>query len=411
MMQILVISPQSDLIASLQKALSRVKTLGRAVILRQYPSPGQLVKLLHAKRPRVIVVGLSEPNQALELIEGLRAGYPEIPVAASHVVNSPNLILAAVRAGASEYLGPPFDMQHLEQIALAAAEADTKTRPQGRLIAFLPVQGGCGASTIALHVAAALSRESGKRTLLLDFDSHSGTVDFRLRLKPQFTLADALQRTGCLDNLWGQLACHWKGLDVLPAAPLEPLTRAEHYGRTSAVLVSARRVYEWVVSDLPPAIYTSCLDLLAKAEAVYVVCTPELVSLHLARRKARELRSIGLADGTALRLVVNRVGSRHSLNPREMEQTVDIPLAWAFPNDYAAVSSAAMKARLVPEGSLLGQQYAGFVRHLTGIPAPGPPSRSPGWKKLLSQIGTMFPSCSPLKPIEVCGPSTGITDI
>ena len=71
-----------------------------------------------------------------------------------------------------------------------------------------------GASTLALHAANAISRESDGKVLLIDFDFHSGTVAFRLRLKPEFTFADAVSRIDVIDELWPQIVTSCNGLDV-----------------------------------------------------------------------------------------------------------------------------------------------------------------------------------------------------
>jgi len=389
MMQLLVISPQAELVSALQESLTSAKNGGRAVLLRQYPSPAELARVVQAKKPNVVIVGLSEPERALELIEELKSGYPDILVAAANTQNSSELILAAVRAGAAEYLGPPFDVGYLEQALERAGEEEAKAKDKkGRLIGFLPAHGGSGASTIALHVAAAMAKAAGSRTLLLDFDSHCGTLDFRLQLKPEHTLADALQRAGSLDDLWERLTTRWKGIEVLPAPPRDAPQQVDQYGRTSAVLVSARRVYDWVITDLPPAIFASCISVLTEAEAVYIVCTPELLSLHLGSRKARELRNLGLAP-EAVRLVVNRVSSKHALEAKEIQSLLDIPVAFGLRNDYEAVTLASMRGKLVPEDCELGKQYVEFAGSIMGVTAPArQPKSSQGWRKLFGQNGS-----------------------
>ncbi len=382
--EVLIVSPDTGLREALQEGLAQVRVRGKALLLRRYPSAAQLAELIRAKRITAVIISLAGLEEALELIAELRSGYPEIWLVAAHTSNSSELILAAIRAGASEYIGPPFDLEHIEQALQRASQSRSDGAPKGRLVAFLPAHGGCGASTTALNVAAAVSRESRKRTLLIDFDSHTGTTDFRLRLKPDYTVADALQRSGPLDELWDRLACRWNGIEILPPPP-EPLFEVQHYSRISPVLISARRVYDWVIADLPPAIYSSCIDLLRQAQTIYIVCTPEIVPLHLARRKAQALRNLGF-PAEAIRVVVNRVDAKVGADPREVEQIVNATVACPLRNDYATVSAASLKGSLVPPESALGSQYLGLARQIVGVSAAARKSeRRLNWRRLLRQ--------------------------
>jgi len=380
MNRVLIISPDSKLIGDLRQNLSRAPELGRPTIQRNYVTLGQLLPKLRQRRPSAVIVGLSDPERALALIQDLHRNLPEIVVAAAHTSNSSELILGAVRAGASEYLGPPYEVERLEEAIRQAADT-ARAQARGRLIAFLPARGGSGASIIAMHVADAMSRQSAHKILLVDFDFHSGAVDFRLGLKPAFTLTDALRRSENLDELWPQLTCSWKNVDVL-APPRNFASQHDDLGRTAEVFFSARRAYEWVVSDLPVALYTSCRAALAQAETVYVVCTPELVSLHQARRKGQELRDLGVPP-EAVRLLVNRMGAKHCLSAEEIGKIVGLPVTWTIPNDYDTISEASLKGGVVPANSELGLRYSALARDIMGLSAPAErPSRSLSWKNL-----------------------------
>src|SRR5690606_16708742 len=88
------------------------------------------------------------------------------------------------------------------------------------LIAFIPAQGGAGASTVALNTAIALSERLQGHTLLADYDFHCGALAFNLKLEPQHTLADALRcEYGSAE--WTNTATRWEQLDVL-VGPREP---------------------------------------------------------------------------------------------------------------------------------------------------------------------------------------------
>ena len=387
MKRLLIISPGTDLLAALQQGLKSANFTGKAAILRQYPAAQQLGKLLEASQAKAVIVSLGEAETALRLIEEMRASHPEIPVAASHTVNTAPLILSAVRAGAAEYLGLPLEAAQLERLLGERAVETGSGNGGGRLIAFLPAGDGSGASTTALHVAAALAQQSGKRVLLADCDFQTGTLDFRLRLKPEYTFADAVRRGDCLGELWGQIPCRWKGIDLL-AAPPPDAGMGEDTSGVARVFRSARKNYEWIVADLSSSFTASSRELLKKADSVYLVCTPDPISMHLARRKVQQLRDWDV-EREAVRLVVNRASDNETLNAKETSGIIGIPVACLLGSDYKSVCKATFEGRLIPEDCALHRHFRGLARDIMGVPAAGKSSAQElARKTIVSMIGS-----------------------
>jgi len=306
-----------------------------------------------------------------------------VPIAAD-ITSRADSILAAMRAGAAEYLSPPFDPDLLLESFRHRAKEETAKKPKGRMVCFMPAQGGNGASTIALHVADAVSREIKKKVLLIDFDFHSGTVAFRLRLKPEYTFADAVTRTEIIDELWPRVVCSWNGLDVL-ASPSANEVPAERLNRLGDVFSSAAHLYLCVVIDMPNALFTSCQEVLRLADAIYLVSTTEVMSLHLARRRINQLVQLNIPI-EQIKLVVNRVGSKRGLDKSHIGKVVGVPVEWTISNEYAIVTHAYLKGGLVPQNLNLGKQLTDFACHIMGIQATKQSSKR--WKFIYC-----FPRC------------------
>ena len=183
---------------------------------------------------------------------------------------------------------------------------------------------------------------------------------FRLRLQPDFTFVDALSRAGDIDDMWEKLAYRWKHFDVLAAPQQDEVISGEALRDAIPVFSSALRAYAHVLVDLPPGTYSSCRDVLDLADAVYVVSTPEMVSLHLARRRVNELVSRGA----------------RAVNAVDIAGVVGIPIYWSIPNNYAALNGA-----LVADGSRLGRAYAALAFNIAGVKSrtETKPARR-GWK-------------------------------
>jgi pilus assembly protein CpaE len=392
-----VVSSDPELAGLLSTSLRTSKVRGEWLLYRRYPTAAQLRRLVTTSEVPVVavIIGLTEAARATRLIEDFAATHPGVFLVAADTSADADKILAAMRAGASEFLAPPFDVQHLVSRFQQQDQSRAPAKPGGQLLCFMPAQGGNGASTVALHVADAIRRELARESkqnghpprkpLLVDFDFHAGTVAFRLRLKPEYTLLDAAAKTDVMDELWEKLTSHWKGMDVLPAPPSGIAITHETIGQIASLFPSATRAYPYVLVDLPTALYSSCRDLLISSDAVYLVSTPEIMSLHLAKRRVGELLDLGLPT-ESIRLVLNRVGGRKTLKAEDVEELVGVPVSATIQNDYNAFTEAYMKGALVRPDSPIGQQLGALARDILGIEqeTAGKSAARSRWRKLLS---------------------------
>jgi pilus assembly protein CpaE len=392
-----IVSSSQELAGLLSTSLRAAKVDGEWLLFRRYPTAAQLRRLVSSSKVPVaaVIIGLTETARATRLIEDFASTHPDVLLVAADTTTDADRILAAMRAGASEFLAPPFDLLHLVNRFRHQGKSGAPARTAGQLLCFMPAQGGNGASTVALHVADAIRRElaqqskqangPARKPLIVDFDFHAGTVAFRLRIKPEYTLLDAAAKTEVIDELWEKLATHWKGMDVLPAPRSGIDIAPEMIEKISSLFTSATRAYPYVLVDLPTALYSSCRDVLISADTVYLVSTPEVMSLHLAKRRVGELIELGLPN-ESIRLVLNRVGGKKSLKIEDVEEIVGVPVSAAIDNDYNAFTEAYMKGSLVRRESPLGRQLGALARGIMGLEDEGkesPAARS-RWRSLLS---------------------------
>ncbi|HUG80604.1 MAG TPA: hypothetical protein VML01_03000 [Bryobacterales bacterium] len=373
--RVILIAPDAQLAERLREALGSDGANADATLVNVYPSEGQLKQIVDSKPDPVtaFIVSLADQERALSLIRSLRSTYSDSLAVAASVSSSADTILAAMRAGASEFLVPPFEVAHLKNTLEKQKKAITGAAAgpvvNGRLMCFLPAQGGNGASTLATHLSAAIASIVRKQVLLIDYDFHCGTVAFRLRLKPDFTFADAVERIADIDELWERLTSKGGGVDVLSAPPTGAIIPGEAFRHVAAIFTSARRTYPYVLVDFPSALHASCRDVLGLANSVYLISTPEVVSLHLARRRVNELIHLGLSNSD-IHLILNRVGSKKTLNVDDVAEVVGIPVFSSLPNDYGAVSDASLKGGLIPNDTRLGREITNLAVRIVGADAP-----------------------------------------
>ena len=148
---------------------------------------------------------------------------PFVPVVALHPRNDADLILRCLRSGASEFVADPTaDSVRGVLERLARARFDAAQYAAGAVYCVAPGKPGCGASTLAVHLAIQLRSGGANPVLLVDGDHLTASIAFMLKLKPEFHLEDVVRDWARMDDdLWSRLTLPAFGLDVL-AAPEDP---------------------------------------------------------------------------------------------------------------------------------------------------------------------------------------------
>jgi Flp pilus assembly CpaE family ATPase len=120
---------------------------------------------------------------------------------------------------------------------------------------------------------------------------------------------------------------------------------------------------------------------------VFLVCTPEITSLHLAREKLQYLQSLDL--GARVCLLVNRAQKRSVINASQIEQLLRIPVQQTFPNDYNGVQRALQNGKAVDPTSDLGKQFEILAKTILAAKKPTEEAKEP--KKKLAEYFSILP--------------------
>jgi pilus assembly protein CpaE len=322
-------------------------------------------------RPDVLMLGLTEPAAFAEVARTLRmaAGGPKL-VAISRSAD-PGMILQAMRAGATEYLYPPFGPEFAEALARLEAGRGNEGAPRsGQTIAFVSSKGGCGATSLACHAALAL-RRAGKATLLADLDFNAGVAAMCLETVPRYTLADAIGSLDRLDaTLWKALAAQGPdGMDLIAASPA-PM----EFGPNESALRSLTRFwksqYELTVTDLGHGVTASLLGLAPEFDHIALVITDDAAALRMARQALHALQESG-NGGDRVRLILNRAEKRPAIPPAEIERLLECPLFGTIPLDSAAAPRDAAGVRSIQPGAAMGTAIARLAGKMTGVALEG----------------------------------------
>jgi Flp pilus assembly CpaE family ATPase len=355
-----------------------------------YPSPEYLRAFLEENREDVscVTIGLHDPAQAGELLGMAAEITPNALILGADDGSQSEFLLPALRAGARDVIAPPYDMK-------AAGELIDRPERQepdglGKLACFLPSQGGAGASTAAIHFAASISTELSAKgehegptspVLLLDLDFHSDSTAFWLNRRPAYTLTDALEGAVASPAYWRKITAAWNGIDLLAPPPPDRYVSEKLLEALPTVVESARKVYPWVVADLPPTLFASSRNLLPNANFVFLVCTPEARALYLARRRLSDLRHLSVHP-EALRITLNRAGAKRSIEAATAEKAIGVEVNFSVDNDYLEISSAYSDRRLASPSSAPGRQFKSMARVAMGLQEQMAEKAS-GWRRLV----------------------------
>jgi Flp pilus assembly CpaE family ATPase len=97
-------------------------------------------------------------------------------------------------------------------------------------------------------------------------------------------------------------------------------------------------------------------DVMLRAKRIFLVATPDIGTLHVARRKAQWFRDLQLTDKVSV--VLNCVERRNMLSVKEIEQIVQLPVRHMLPEGKKDLAKAVEKGRILNVDCPLGRQIA-----------------------------------------------------
>ena len=341
--------------------------------LQRYPNARQLDARLRQLRPDVVLLDLSADTEAaIGLISVIAAFRPTIHVVGLHESNDASVIIRSLRAGSTEFLCYPFDVDSQSTVItriLGLRQSEKRVAPnRGRVVTFVGAKAGQGATTLAFQVASIAAQDGKRKVLLADFDTTGGTLSFAARLSHSYSVLDAIRHSEKLDSaLWNALVNNKNGLDVL-VSPDKPEMGGVEGHKIRELIEYARASYEHVILDLPSAYEHISQISISEADKIFLVCNAELPSLHLTRKLISYLEQLNIPRDR-MSLLVNRLTRRHELSRGDMEKVLNCPISAVFPEDYVAAHRALTAGKPIPPTGDLGRALQRFGDSLFASPA------------------------------------------
>jgi pilus assembly protein CpaE len=374
----LVVCPSADTARRLRAALAEAG-VPEIALVGEYPRSGTTAALAAAKGCNLCIVDLAGDEERALLTIGDAA--PAVPVVALNASQDAGIILRALRRGAREFVGEVSAEQAREVLERLETGRASQPARQGKLYCVVPGKAGCGASTVAVHLAAE-ERAAGRSVLLVDADPLTASVGFLLKLKPEYHWGDVLRDWKRMDeDLWSRLVVAWRGVDVV-LAPEDAAVRCAVTPEIAGQLAASwRKRYEITVLDVADARAAVDSGFAACADEVLLIATNELAALHATRRSI-ELLAHTAAARARLRLVLNRYTPSTGLQRGDVQTALQVEPFATLSNDYEVLQAALLEGRPAPASARFPASVHALSQRLRGE-AP-PPGRT-GWLGRLSR--------------------------
>ncbi len=321
----------------------------------------------------ILILDFSDAPLALPVARSVD-GRPQISSIAVKGGGTREELLQLMQVGVRDVLANFTSREMRQAAARASAKLACAQDILGDLFAFMPAKPGCGATTVATYATAIAAQMGPEPTLLLDFDIRLGVTSFLLKAEGIHTIVDALLQTDQLDqDLWSSLVVQLGNLHLLGSGPVD-FSRQVPPDRYTALLDFALRRYSLVTVDLPGTMDDQECETLMRSKRIFLVCTPDIGALHVARRKASWLQDLRLTDKVAV--VLNCVDRRSTLSVDDIQRIIQLPVRHILPANTGDISRAVQKGAILDSSSGLGKYIARISTELTaGRPASQKPNR------------------------------------
>jgi pilus assembly protein CpaE len=325
---------------------------------------------------------------ATDLAQRYRLERPSLGIVLMRERVDTNVLSESLRAGIRNVV-PADDVEGLtaacrRSIALSGMLRGSLQTDQGRtlgkIILVFGAKGGCGKTTIATNLAAALADLDKGKVCLVDFDLDFGDVAIFLQRDPVVTISNAVQMQGELDvrAVESLITRYSDRLDTV-LAPTKPAD-AEFIKPELAMdlLRNLQTMYSYVVVDAPPSFSEITLRTFDVADTYILVTTLDLPSLKNLKVALETLDALGYPR-SKWQVVLNRSDAQVGLTIVDVEEVLGVPIVGAIPSSRDV--PAALNGGVTIFESKPQHPVSAAIRRLAAVEAgvPVPPEQRRHW--------------------------------
>ena len=343
--------------------------------LAQFSQPYELTKAINSNDPDLVFLDISDWERAVKAGKQIRSILPSTVIIGFGGGWASQQESGYQEAGICTMLVSPVDLAKFKE-GVSNAIHTVRGTVLDNLLAFLPAKAGSGCSVTALNVAGCFAGALRKKALLFENDLNSGVLSVLAKCSAEIGMQEVLANPENLNHAeWERFVNSRHGIDLVLRSSSAGSTLPD-WSNYHHFLGYVAKEYEVVLADLPELVNEATQEIAQRAKTVFIVCTPEMTALALARQRLEELLSRNI-DPERISIILNRWHETDQ-SPEAIQGLLKHPLAAVLPNDYNSLREAAAQGGMALETTSLGAAYLSLAKKLAGIPedSPSPPPKA-----------------------------------
>lgn len=361
--KVLIVENIPQMIKNLEKLfnlLTDIEVVG-------YVSTGQeATEKIKESTPDVALIDVNLPDiSGLNLIEPIQRDFPITQVIIISQDKDYNIMLRAMRNGASDFLTHDVSLEDLGPALKRAAEkaAAEKIKVQagistgkgtleptmtewskqtGKIISVYSPKGGTGVTSLAVNLAIAL-QDKDSIVAVVDGSLQYGDVPVFINELGKFSMLDLVPRVHALDAkiVEDVMVFHKSsGLHILPAPPRPELAEQISGNQFSEILEFMRQMFSYVIVNTSSFISDPCLAALDASDVIVLLTTQEIAAIRSTRSFLHLWDGLDMSPNRVL-IVLNRYDKQRNITPEKISDSLKHPIIETIPPDVETFFRAA----------------------------------------------------------------------
>ncbi len=295
--------------------------------------------------PDIALVAVDANREAaLDLISKIRQQLPGCSILVASTSQDGPLILQAMRNGAQEFLSIPLELEDfmaaLDRVRHSNSSGDGEGEVRdSQVITVAGVNGGVGATSVAVNLASVLAQNKQNTVALIDLDLALGDADVWLDIIPDYTIQDVAENITRIDYslLKRSLTKHESGLFLLPR-PVnldgEFHLGAEDFRRVIGLL---KATFTHLVIDVSKTYSPLEMAAISSADSTLLITQLDLPCLRNVVRLIHYFEQFE-SISEKLKVVLNRSGLNDmQISLKKALEIIGREIYWKIPNDYGTM--------------------------------------------------------------------------
>ncbi len=332
--------------------------------------------------PDVLFVEFARTSRpAAEWLAAVRRSEDTPLVVAVHPAAEPTEMISALRAGASEFLSLPLRPaihEAMERNGVLLESRQNASVESGKVAGVLSAKGGCGATSIACHLSAALRVAApSTRALVADLDYQAPGARHVFRANCHMHAGHAFEAVRRLSSsMWREFVTPVsEGIDLL-ASPADMLSgivaEPPEAWRIESLFRFVVRQYDWILVDLGRHLNPANWSLLQSIGDLFIVTAPDVLALYQTRSVLQTLSSRGF-EKSRVRIVLNRNQSApQDFWVESIQQMFEMSVFGVIPNDESTMEKLPRDRFDFPAGTPFGRSLVKIASRLAKPGTNGP---------------------------------------